>query len=362
MADLAPLPPEAVEPPFRVPVLDPPAAGAVRAVADDILWLRVPLPVKLDHVNVWLLREPDGRWTVIDTGFATEQTRDIWRGVLAETLQGAPIARVVATHMHPDHIGLAGWLCAETGADFLTTRTDFAVARMASLDTDDDAQVAQAAFYAATGLPEEVVAGYRHGGNLYARVVSAIPRRYIRLRHGDRLSMAGSDWTILCASGHAPEMVTFHSRERGVLIAADQILPQISPNVSVWANEPDADPLAEFLDGLAQYLALPEDTLVLPSHDYPFRGLHARVRDLQGHHADRLEETRAICTEAATAWEVLQRLFPRALDPQQMLFAVGETLAHLNHLIERGAVRRSWRPGSGPAGGVWCYTAIAQAG
>jgi glyoxylase-like metal-dependent hydrolase (beta-lactamase superfamily II) len=313
--------------------------GEPRELAPGLAGVRFALPFALDHVNVWLLEEVPG-WTIIDTGIADERTQDRWRVLLEGALAGRPVAQILATHFHPDHLGLAGWLCARTGAELLASHTEWLNGRLLALDRSPGFVEAGRAFDRRAGLDEEVVAARAARGNLYRGRVSEPPPRFRRLREGDRLRIAGRDWRVIVGQGHAPEMVCLFNAELNVLIAADQILPKISPVVGVWPAEPDANPLADFLATLERFRALPDDCLVLPSHGRPFRGLQVRIDQLVAHHVERLEATLAACARPVTVAEVMPLLFNRALDTHQLQFALGESLAHLNYLLAEGRLRR----------------------
>jgi glyoxylase-like metal-dependent hydrolase (beta-lactamase superfamily II) len=310
-----------------------------RRLAPGLLGLRLALPFALDHVNVWLLEDGAG-WMLVDAGVADERTRERWRDLLSGSLADRPIARLIATHFHPDHLGLAGWLCVETGAELLASHTEWLNGRLLALDTSAGFVEAGRAFDRQAGLDEEVVAERAARGNLYRRRVSEPPAQFRRLRDGDRLRIGGREWRVLAGHGHAPEMICLFSAEMNLLIAADQILPKISPVVGVWPAEPEANPLADFLATLERFRALPDDCLVLPSHGRPFRGLHIRIEQLIAHHAERLEATLAACAHPVTVVEVIPHLFHRELDTHQLQFALGESLAHLNYLLAEGGLRR----------------------
>ena len=297
--------------------------------------VRFALPFALDHVNVWLLEEDHG-WTIVDCGLADERTRGRWRALRQGLLPGRPIARVIATHYHPDHMGLAGWLCAETGAELWTSRTEWLTARLLAQEASEEWVAVGREFDRRAGLDDQLIEERAARGNLYRRRVVPPPPSFRRLREGDRLRLDGSDWQVMIGRGHAPEMLCLFSPERNVLIAGDQVLPKISPNVSVWPSEPEADPLAEFLESLASFRELPEDCLVLPSHGLPFRGLRERIDQLIAHHRERLSLALEACAKPVTLAEVMPRLFDRALDVHQLQFALGESLAHLNHLVGQG--------------------------
>lgn len=314
-------------------------------VAPGLLWLRLPLPFALDHVNVWLIDESDG-WTLIDAGIGDDRTRAIWETLLAGPLAGRPIRRVIATHFHPDHMGLCGWLAERFAAPFLTSRTEWLQGRLLALDASDGYIAAGRAYDEAAGLAAEMVAARAARGNRYRLAVHPPPGAFDRLQAGDTIALGGGEWRVLVGQGHSPEMLTFYSPERNLLIAADQVLPRISPVVAVWPSTPEEDPLGDFLRSLEQYLALPGDCLVLPSHDAPYQGLHARIHALIRHHEERLAQTLAAAAESRTIAEIMVRLFRRRLDPHQLGFALGESVAHLNHLRRQGRIVEVGRRGA----------------
>lgn len=316
-------------------LMEPIPLGEPLEVAPGILWLRLPLPFALDHVNVWLLDDGDG-WTLIDAGVQDERTTVIWQRLLATTFRAKPIRRVVATHFHPDHVGQCGWLVEQLDAAFHTSRIEWLQARLLAFDTSDGYARVGRTFDLAAGLAPELIEERFRRANRYRLIVSPPPAAYARLAAGDSLVMGGTSWQVLVGEGHSPEMLTFYSAERNILIAADQVLPRISPVIAVWPPTPDADPLADFLRSLPQYLALPAEALVLPSHDAPFHGLHDRVQALVQHHDERCALTLRACAEPATVVEIMGRLFRRRFDPQQLGFALGETVAHVNHLLIAG--------------------------
>lgn len=319
---------------------------------DGLFWLRVRLPFALDHVNLLLCDDDDG-WTLLDTGYGDQPTRALWAGLLDGMLAGRPVRRVIGTHFHPDHVGLAGWLCQRTGAELQMSRTEWLTCRSLALDDTDGFVAASERNQLRARLDEELVAKQRERRNPYRRGVSEPPASYRRVAAGDRIDLAGDRWRVMVGEGHAPEQLTFYSAARNLLLAADQILPKISPVVGVWASEPDADPLGDFLRSLEPYRGLPEDCRVFPAHGVPFLGLHERLAQLAAHHDARLERTLAACAEPATAADVLRCLFTRPLDAHQTGFALAETLAHLNRLLRAGRLER-W---SDEADGAYLYRA-----
>jgi glyoxylase-like metal-dependent hydrolase (beta-lactamase superfamily II) len=324
---------------LRYPLGSPPPPGTAVRVTEGVHWVRMPLPFALDHINLWLLEDGTG-WTVVDTGVSSARTRDHWESIFRTVLGGRPVTRVIVTHFHPDHIGLAGWFVERWQADFCTSLTEWLFGRMLSLDTGAQNAPISEGFYRSAGLDAEAARRLAGRHAAYAQGVAPLPGRLKRLRAGDMVVTGALSWRVLIGRGHSPEQVCLHCEEQGILVAGDQVLPRISPNVSVWPSEPEADPLGDFLDSLAGLARLPDDTLVLPSHGEPFQGLRARIDALVSHHGARLEETLATCAAPSTVMEVTRGMFDRPLDDHQMMFAVGEALAHLNHLAAKGRVRR----------------------
>jgi len=322
-----------------------PAIGAAIELASGVRWLRMPLPFALDHVNLWLLRDraDDGRqgWAIVDCGVANDATRAAWEQVFAQDLDGLPVLRVIVTHMHPDHIGNAHWLTERWGCRLWISATDWNAARIASQSTTGFGGDDAAAFFGEHGLVDpEALSKVRGRGGYYASMVPQVPRQYRRLMDGQALRIGDHDWHCHAGHGHAPEHISLHCPGLDVLISGDMILPRISTNVSVSYIEPEADPLPLFLASIARMRALPEDTLVLPSHGRPFRGLHERVRQLVEHHERHFDQVMAACRDKpCSAADLLPVLFRRKLDLHQTTFAMGEAIAHLHALAGMGRLR-----------------------
>ena len=328
---------------LQYPYADPPAPGEATEVAPGLVWIRMPLPFALDHINLWLAREPDGRWTAIDSGYGNDTTRGLWEGHFASTLSNAPIARVVATHYHPDHLGNAAWLAKRFGAPVSMTQAEFLTAHAVIDQRAAHALADSCALFMAHGLEREQVDALVARGNAYARGVPEAPRVIDRMIAGEAVRFGGRDWSVIPGYGHSPEHASLYDPSAGILISGDMLLPRISTNVSVWPVEPDGDPLGRFLASLAAFERLPGDTLVLPSHGMPFRGVAARVAELRAHHEARLselEEALAAAGAPPSAGDLVPVLFRRPLDLQQRFFAAGEAIAHLNHLWRTGRAKR----------------------
>lgn len=320
-----------------------PPSGHTAEVAPGVHWLRMPLPFRLNHINLWLLEDGDG-WTIVDTGLFSEDSIAIWEEIFGGLLAGRPVHRVIVTHFHPDHAGMAGWLCKRLGIGLWMTQVEWLHARALSTDTDPSVLDEQAAFLRAAGCSEDLVAETRKGGMRYPKLVSPIPRSYYRMHDGMDISIGGRNWKVVIGTGHAPEHACLYCESLELLIAGDQVLPRITPIVAVQAAEPDANPLAEFLFSIEKLRQLPAGTYVLPSHDKPFAGLHTRLDYLKSHHIERLEEFVEKCAEPMSAAALAAEVFPRAMDGQNITFALGETLAHLNYLVVAGLMSRDTRP------------------
>jgi glyoxylase-like metal-dependent hydrolase (beta-lactamase superfamily II) len=321
------------------PFADPPPPGRAIEIRPGLRWARFALPFRLDHVNVWLLEDADG-WSLIDCGLYDERTREQWEQLLAGDLAKHPIRRVFVTHFHPDHVGCAGWLAERFHAEFHMPRSEWLFARMLTLEQGEEAVTTWSDWYRRHGVAPEIIGKMVGRGGYYARSVATIPTRYRRLLNGETHELSGRAWRVAMFGGHAPEQATFDCAGDGLFISADQLLPQISPNVSVTPAEPEGDPLTEFLASLDAMDAIGDDRLVLPMHGLPFRGLTTRVAQLRAHHEHRLARVLELTAKPATIVELCAGLFRRDLDLQQLGFAIGEALAHANHLLRQGTLRR----------------------
>lgn len=323
-----------------------PDPGHALDVAPGVKWIRMGLPFALDHINLWLLRDRiDGveGWTIVDCCIDRPESRAQWEQVFERELQSLPVLRVIVTHMHPDHIGLAHWLCERWNVTMWISATDFGVARLASQRTTGFGGESAAAFFRQHGMTDEAsLAQIRARTSYYADLVPHVPGHFRRMMDGQNIAIGGHNWRCISGYGHAPEHIALYSETLGVLISGDMVLPRISTNVSVYDTEPDCDALTQFLDSLDKFLPLPDDTLVLPSHGKPFVGLHERIDQLNEHHRDRLAEVMEACeVKPCNAMEIIPVLFTRALDLHQTTFAMGESVAHLHRLWFAGRLHRS---------------------
>ncbi|MEL7080381.1 MAG: MBL fold metallo-hydrolase [Pseudomonadota bacterium] len=336
---------------LRYPWADPPAHGTATEVADGVLWFRLPLPMKLDHVNIYALDDGDG-WTVIDTGFASNKTKEIWRTMMEGPLDGKPVMRAVVTHHHPDHVGLAGWLQTEFGASLLTTRTAWLMARMLTLDVQATPNSETLDFYRSAGMdPATLEIRSKERPFNFADIVAPLPLGYERLQQDQTINMGGRTWDIHMGNGHAPEHATFWSRDDNLVLSGDQILPSISPNIGVYATEPMADPIGDWLEACERLAPMArDDHLVLGGHKLPFTGLPTRMRQLIENHHGALERLLAFIDTPKAAGDCFAPLFKRNIGEGEYGLALVEAVAHLSHLYQTGLASRQRR-----ADGAWVY-------
>jgi glyoxylase-like metal-dependent hydrolase (beta-lactamase superfamily II) len=322
---------------------DPPEPGHARQIGERLWWARIPLPMELNHINVWLIDEGD-HWTLVDTGMAEPVCREAWDSLDAQVLGGRPIGRVFITHDHPDHVGLAPWLAGRHGAkvwmsafahqsvaDYLATSTEALRGRSYAFVSRNGMHIA----------PEGPQSRPRGVGDSWFVGVPPLDRACV---DGEVLVGGGRDWELIETDGHCRGHLCLHDAAGEVLISGDQVLPTISPNVSVISIRPDGDPLRDFLASLARLEQCPAGTLVLPSHGRPFRGLHRRIANVREHHHQQLAALRAACGEPKTAFELVPVMFGRTLRGFHRFLALGETLAHLHYLWHGGEVTRSTDP------------------
>ncbi len=336
---------------LKFPFETPPAEGEAIEIAEGVLWMRLPLPMALDHVNVYALDDGDS-WTVIDTGMSSRRTRALWETLMAGPLAGKPVARVVVTHHHPDHVGLAGWFQSEHGAELVTTRTAWLFSRMLTLDEQDVWPEETLAYYRSAGMDKEFYdkrAADRPFN--FADTVYPMPLGFTRIKQGDVFHMGGRDWDVHIGNGHAPEHATFWSRDDNLVITGDQILSSISPNIGVYATEPMADPLGDWLEACERLSSLARpDHLALGGHKLPFSRLPLRMRQLIDNHHGALERLMEALETPHTAADCFPYLFKRSIGPGEYGLALVESVAHVNHLYHLGQVERWARDD-----GAWLY-------
>jgi glyoxylase-like metal-dependent hydrolase (beta-lactamase superfamily II) len=318
-----------------------PELGETMEVAPGIHWIRMRLPMQLNHINLWLLEDGDG-WTVVDTGIRDEVTADAWKTLFSGPMAGRPIRRVIVTHLHPDHIGLAGWLVRRFGVELWMTRTDYLMCRNLVADTNEEAPEEGMRFYRAAGFDDEQMEAYKTRFGGFGRGVYRLPNSYRRIQDGERIPIGGRNWEVVVGRGHAPEHACLWCREENIFISGDQILPRISSNVSLFPTEPESNPLQDWLDSCSQLKTLlPESVLVLPSHNEPFRGAKLRLQELIDGHETGLEKLLALCSEPKRAVDCFSALFRSRITTGVYLMATGETLAHLSCLRSRGKIART---------------------
>jgi len=313
-----------------------PETGEIQEIAPGVLWLRLPLPFLLNHINVWLLRDGAG-WAIVDTGLFTNTTREVWKYVFDRYLDKATITRLLVTHLHPDHVGCAGWLARKFGIELWMTREEYLMCRVLVADTGKPAPPEGVRFYMGAGFAADDLDLYMEHFGAFGRVVSPLPESYRQLRDGMIIRIGDQQWEVIIGRGHSPEHACLFCRELNLLIAGDQILPTISSNVSVYPTEPAANPLRFWFESLEKFKnALPPDVLVLPAHGKPFRGAHIRLGQLTAEHQDGLEKLRKICCEPRRALDVFPALFKSRINDKNLIMATGEAVSHLNYLVEKG--------------------------
>jgi glyoxylase-like metal-dependent hydrolase (beta-lactamase superfamily II) len=317
-----------------------PLGAETLEVAPGILWARIPLPFRLNHVNVWLLREGDG-WTLIDTGTADNAARGVWDQLLAGPLSGAPIVRLIATHGHTDHVGLAGWLFNRAGGvPYHITLTEWLSAQLRVEEAKSPLGPRAVSFLERHGCDADTIASFGDERIRTRTYMEALPEEFVRLRDGAIVRFGGRKWEVMVCGGHAAAHASFWCAEDHILIAGDQVLSKISPMIGVMPHEPDANPLAEYLASLERFRHLPADALVLPSHGLPFHGLRVRVEELAYHHELRLTALLELMSTPSTTMALARGLFPKPVAEGQGRHAFAETLAHAHYLLETGAAER----------------------
>ena len=318
-----------------------PEPGVPEKIADGVYWARFPMPMSLNHINLWLLEDEDG-WTVVDTCLGIDSAKEVWEQLFSGFMANKPVVRVICTHLHPDHVGLAGWLTERFGCELSMTREEFLMCRAMAADTGRPAPDVAIKFYRAAGYSEEQLENYKKRFGGFGRAISPLPDSFCRLSDRETLTIGDRYWQVIVGSGHSPEHAALYCPALKLLISGDQILPRITPNVSVFPTEPHGDPLKEWLRSSARIREmLPDDLLVLPAHEAPFYGLHTRLTQLiEAHEAD-LDSLFDFLAEPRRAVECFPALFSRNIEMDSLGLATGETLAHLSCLLGRRRISRT---------------------
>jgi glyoxylase-like metal-dependent hydrolase (beta-lactamase superfamily II) len=317
---------------------DAPAAGDTLQVASGVYWLRMPLPFALSHINLWLLQDHNS-WTIVDTGVATDESRNVWQQTFVGRMEGRDPARVIVTHLHPDHAGCAGWLTERFDIPLWMSREEYLLCRVLVADTGRMAPQAGDRFYTGAGFPPEALQNYRKIFGFFGKFVAPLPEAYKRIRDGDSIPIDDNDWEVIVGRGHSPEHACLFNAAHNLLISGDQLLPTISSNVSVYPTEPEANPLEEWLASLTELKArVPHDVLVLPAHGKPFRGAHERLDSLIAEHRSCLEQLLEFCRTPRRAVDAFPVLFRSEISQNNLIMATGESIAHLNYLINNALV------------------------
>ena len=318
-----------------------PEPGSATEIADGVFWLRFSLPMKgLNHINLWALKDGDG-WVIVDTGIGNRESKAIWKKHFAELMGGRPVNRVICTHLHPDHTGLAGWICKTFGAPLLMTRGEYFLCRLMAADTGQVAPPAGVKYYKKAGFTASQIELYKARFGGFGKAITPLPHSYDRLVAGETGKINGREWQVIIGSGHSPEHACLYCPELNICLTGDQLLPNISSNVSVWPTEPEGNPLEDWISSCKHLKAsLPEDVLIGPAHGLPFRGAHRRLDKLVEHHEKALNRLLEHCKTPRRATEVYSVLFRREITDNNRIMAVGESVAHLNCLKARGLISR----------------------
>jgi glyoxylase-like metal-dependent hydrolase (beta-lactamase superfamily II) len=319
----------------------PPEPGATRALLPGLAWVRVPLPFVLNHVNCWLLDDKDGGVTLIDTGADKPETRELWDRVLAALPAGQTVRQLICTHGHPDHIGLAGWLTDKLNVMLHTTLAEWLAPQVWREEGKNPMRPTTMAFFLSHGLLDAAILKMEIARETVPYHNYPLPNNFVRIVDNQTVKFGGRSWKVLVNGGHAEEHASFYCKADGILIAGDQILSKITPVVGVFPSQPHADPLADYLASLKRLRKLPADTIVLPSHGLPFRGLHTRIDQLHNHHVGRLQALWELIDAPKNGLEMAHGLFPRAMAAEgQTVMALAETLAHAHYLVTTKRAKR----------------------
>jgi len=318
-----------------------PGDGEVLEICDGLLWVRMPIPIPgLEYINLYLIEDGDG-WTMVDSGLSTKKIRELWREIYAKYLKGKPITRLICTHFHPDHMGLAGWVAYKWKIPLTMTFGEWTFGRMLYLEAQDEAPDFVLEFYRSAGFSEQMLERvHERGFSHFKQAMSKVPMGFTRIGDGDVITIGKRDWRVIVGTGHSPEHACLYAEDEGILISGDQVLPRITPHIGVYPAEPLANPLKQFIQSIDLLDVLPKDTLVLPAHNDVFYGLHNQLEYYRSHHDDRLNRLIGACDSPQSAFDLLPVLFDRDLNERDKGMGVAEGLAHCHYLVGEGKLER----------------------
>jgi glyoxylase-like metal-dependent hydrolase (beta-lactamase superfamily II) len=325
---------------IQYPFTEKPQKGEWLEVAKGIYWLQMVLPMALDHINLYVLEDDKG-WWIVDTGIKLGDTRERWELLLAKQMASKPVLGVICTHMHPDHIGQAGWLCDSLRVPlYMSFREYYSARAFTSLQPGKMSWTAEQ-HYRRAGVGDDYLQS--EGANMrgFGSIVEPLPTAFNCLKEGQVLEIGGRQWLVMTGAGHSPEHVSLYCAEDKLMLSGDQIIPRITSNVSVMASEPEANPLQDWFDALRRFRRdIDADTLVMPAHNAPFYGVHARLDYLIDHHEGHLAAVEKACVQPQVAIDLFSVLFSREIGMSQLGLALGESIAHLHYLCAEGRMER----------------------
>jgi len=309
-------------------------------VAEAIFQVRLPLPFALNHVNCYLLDDGDG-WTMLDTGLHWPAAEAAWQQAMqALGILPTEIRRILLTHAHPDHVGMAGYFQQLTGAPVFVGAQEQAVIERVWIQ-DSWREAAALDFWQRAGLDDALCAIVIEQVGQLRQQTMPHPTDFAVLDPAQEVLMGGRHFQPIVAPGHSDGQLIFYSASDRLLLCGDQVLGKISPNIGLWPGGA-TQPLHAYLHSLARLEELPVD-LALPGHGAPILGWQARIAALQSHHAERLaamQQVVAAQQDGATALMVAQAIFNFArFSKHEIRFAVAESLAHLVYLVAEGRLR-----------------------
>jgi glyoxylase-like metal-dependent hydrolase (beta-lactamase superfamily II) len=325
------------------PLPAPPRPGTTIEVSPGVHWLTTALPGRPRAINLWLLQDAGG-WAMVDCGFPLAAAREQIEAVWSATLGKLPLTRLIVTHHHPDHVGNCRWVCDRWGIRPMMTESEHGLATIVMGPGWAEWSALRGAFWQRHGLPERTAAEFHRHRSHYRDLYAPLPESWEQIRDGEAISIGGCTWEIMVAQGHTPGQALLYSPQRRLLICGDQILPRTTPNVSV-SGDPPTNPLALFLQSNERIARTCGEALVLPSHNLPFFGLHARIQALRRLRQERLAKIEdELKPEPVTAAALIPALFGNLYDAETG-FAMGEVLAQLQYLVEQGRAERVTRDG-----------------
>ncbi len=305
-------------------------------VSPNIFQVRVPIPFPLRNVQCYLVRETDG-WTMVDTGLNYPAALEAWDGAFrALRMKPRDIRRIVLTHTHPDHFGLAGHFQRLADAPVYALNEEIEIIPR-EWPPEEIAIPLLSRFFRHHGAPDQVLGRVAGRSREVIEMTNPLPV-LVPLHEGEDIRIGGQPYRVIWVPGHADGHLVLYRRSDGLMFIGDHVLMKITPNIALWPQL-EFNPLQKYLaslDKISQF----KTQIALPGHRAIVHDVPARVAEIKQHHQVRLHETLVAAGKGNNGYQVARALFPHLVTADDIRLGMIEALSHLEYLTQAGKLER----------------------